>query len=176
MSTTLVRVLVALSSVVAIPQAFAYTTIDAYTASTLWSSGIFRVLVDVRKIDEWEAGHLPNATFIPSLHENRDASRLAGCEDCAIAVYCTSGYRSKRAAKVLEGEGFNNVYDVLGINQWKKAGVDLLSGDEDRDPFCCDASCPAMMVITNGVGGNMSISMVAIGLVALGAVVLILTA
>lgn len=156
--------------------ATAYTTIDAYTASTLWSSGIFRVLVDVRKIDEWEAGHLPNATSIPSLHENRDASRLAGCEDCAIAVYCTSGYRSKRAADVLEGEGFNNVYDVLGINQWRKAGVNLVSGDEDRDPFCCDASCPAMMVITNGVGGNMSISMVAIGLVALGAVVLILTA
>lgn len=114
--------------------ALAYTTIDdASKSASLWSSGQFEVLLDVRRQDEWDAGHLPNATFIPSLQESKDTSLLIGCEDCAIAVYCRSGRRSKEAAAVLADAGFTNVYDVLGINQWTDVGVALVL-DAEREP------------------------------------------
>lgn len=131
-----------LSAVALPPLALAYTTIDsASDSASRWSAGQFVALVDVRRADEWDAGHLPNATFIESLQENMDTSRLEGCEDCPIAVYCRSGRRSKEAAVVLEAAGFRNVYDVLGVNQWTDAGIELVV-DEERDPTCCDASCP----------------------------------
>ena len=151
--------------------ALAYTTIDdAADSASRWSSGQFAVLVDVRRTEEWDAGHLPNATFIPSLQTSQDTSRLAGCESCAIAVYCRSGRRSKEAAVVLENAGFTNVYDVLGINQWtEEAGVTLVS-DEDREPSCCDATC------TTNEGACNAGSVIGIVLTVISTVVLIATA
>ena len=136
--------------------AVAYTTInDAAEAASLHEAGAFQVLLDVRSTNEWNTGHLPNATFIPLLHQSKDTSRIIGCEDCAIAVYCQSGYRSKKAAEVLENEGFTNVYDVLGTKQWTDAGVVLIS-DEDKEP-CCDCTTCAnatTVEVYSGSGGN----------------------
>ena len=105
-----------------------WVTIDAAAARELRRSSFFAALVDVRREDEWAAGHLPNATFIPSLQTTGNASALAGCEHCPVAVYCRSGRRSKAAADVLEAAGYSNVYDVLGILQWTAAGEDLVQG------------------------------------------------
>lgn len=120
----------------------AYKTIDdAGTSATMWLSvtSLFRVLVDVRTQDEWDMGHLPNATFIESLHVNGNTSLLAGCEECNIAVYCHSGRRAMNAAEVLDGAGFKHVYNVLGVEQWMEAGVELVN-TPDRKPGC-DKHC-----------------------------------
>ena len=99
----------------------------------------------MRTRDEWDAGHLPNATFIESLHVNKDASRLAGCEDCAIAVYCHSGRRAADAALFLEDAGFAHVYNVLGVQQWTEdAQVALVVSDGDRDPPCAEGAACAV--------------------------------
>ena len=140
--------------------AFAYTTInDAAEAASLHQAGAFKVLLDVRSTSEWNTGHLPNATFIPLLHQSKDTSRIIGCEDCAIAVYCQSGYRSKKAAEVLENEGFTNVYDVLGTKQWTDAGVVLVS-DEDKEPCCDCTTCvnATTIEVYSGSGDNGSTS------------------
>ena len=121
--------------------ALSFTTIDdVETSISLWEAGNFSVLLDVRRLEEWNAGHLANATFIESLQTNKDVSRLAGCEDCAIAVYCKSGGRSAAAAVVMEDAGFTNVYNVLGVKQWTEAGVPLVVSDDDQDPSC-DETC-----------------------------------
>ncbi|KAL7539164.1 hypothetical protein ACHAWF_006326 [Thalassiosira exigua] len=145
------------------PPSLGYTTIsDAARSRSLWSSGRFAALVDVRRVDEWESGHLPNATLIPSLQESRDASRLEGCQDCPVAVYCHTGRRAARAAEVLEEKGFANVYNVLGIAQWIDVGIELVSEGE-RDPACFDASCPA--TANGGVGNAIGAAVVAIATV-----------
>ena len=59
-------------------------------------AGFFGAVVDVRRADEWAAGHLENATFCPSLHETRDTAALSACRSCPIAVYCRSGLVSHR--------------------------------------------------------------------------------
>ena len=123
-------------------QATAYTTLAVDDAITRWNEGRFAVLVDVRTQSEWDAGHLPNATFIESMNTNGDTSRLDGCQSCPVAVYCRSGSRSKAAADILEADGFTEVYDVLGINQWTAAGIALVS-TADYPPGCDAYACDA---------------------------------
>ena len=126
------------------------------------SIGNFSILLDVRQQREWDDGHLPNATFIESLHKNKDTTRINNCKNCAIAVYCTTGVRSKWAADTLEKSGFTNVYDVLGINQWTNAGT-VLVNTQEVDPDCeevnepenCDCDkCISTKVMAVSAAGN----------------------
>ena len=108
-------------------QILGYTTMESDEFHTKLKAGFFGVLIDTRRRDEWEDGHLPNATFLEELHKTKDVSAIAGCEACNVGVYCHSGARSKSAADVLEAAGFKSVYDVLGIVQWQAAGHSLLN-------------------------------------------------
>ena len=78
-------------------------------------------LLDVRSRDEWNKGHIPNAShvFLGELRENLgelDQSK-------PTAVYCDSGYRASIATSILKQAGFGSVYNVPGSWQaWKKAG------------------------------------------------------
>ena len=78
-------------------------------------------LLDVRSRDEWNKGHIPNAShvFLGELHANLgelDQSK-------PTAVYCDSGYRASIATSILKQAGFASVYNVPESWQaWKKAG------------------------------------------------------
>jgi len=72
------------------------------------------VLVDVRSPLEFIEGHLNGAINIP-LYE------LEICSECKlkdkrkiIVIYCQSGIRSKKAIRILEKHGFNNLYHLKG--------------------------------------------------------------
>jgi glyoxylase-like metal-dependent hydrolase (beta-lactamase superfamily II) len=69
-------------------------------------------LIDTRRPDEWEAGHIEGAKLIP-LHE---LAARAGEVDKAVpvAVYCAGGYRSTIAASLLEKAGCTQVLDLAG--------------------------------------------------------------
>lgn len=87
-----------------------YITLQSSEFRAKHDEGFFGAVIDVRTQGEWDAGHLPNATFIESLQVNQDTSRIAACTSCRIAVYCRTGQRSKAAADVLEAAGFTDVY------------------------------------------------------------------
>ena len=68
------------------------------------------ILLDVRSPQEYKEGHLNGAINIP-LYE------LEMCCDCnlkekdkIVIVYCQSGIRSKKAIKILNKNGFKNLY------------------------------------------------------------------
>lgn len=91
-------------------------------------AGDYNVIVDVRRRgDEWELGHIPEATlvenlalFSPGSTTNRGTpSDLAGCEFCDIIVYCRSGARAGQAISILQENGFEGrLYNGLGVSQW----------------------------------------------------------
>lgn len=128
-------------------QATALTTLAVDEAIARLNDGRFAVLVDVRTRSEWDAGHLPNATFVESLNTNGDTSRLDGCQSCPVAVYCHSGVRAEAAARVLEANGFTDVYNVLGIKQWTAAGVALFT-TSDQPPACEKYACGSARAVT----------------------------
>jgi len=79
------------------------------------------ILVDVRTPGEWESGVIKNPLKLNFLEidfkqkiEKLDKTR-------PIAVYCKSGGRSSKAAKLLSEIGFKEVYDLKGgILNWNK--------------------------------------------------------
>ena len=74
------------------------------------------VVVDVRRQDEYDAGHIPGAILIPN--EDIDATPPKELPDLnqIILIYCRSGNRSKQASQKLFDMGYTNVYEFGGIN------------------------------------------------------------
>ena len=72
------------------------------------------VLLDVRRPDEFAAGHLPGAVNIDVTSPDF-ARRVAALEKTRPTyVYCRSGARSTKAAEQLTKAGFGQVHNMLG--------------------------------------------------------------
>lgn len=69
-------------------------------------------LLDVRQPGEYEKGHIPGATLIPLPELNRRLGELPREEP--VIAYCAVGGRSGAAARLLMGQGFNEVYNLVG--------------------------------------------------------------
>ncbi len=79
-----------------------------------------KFVLDVRTEDEYEAGHIPEATLIPAGKLPRRLSDLP--KDQPIVVHCQSGMRSPGAASLLRANGFKNVLELAGgYPNWQRA-------------------------------------------------------
>lgn len=76
------------------------------------------VIVDVRRADEYEAGHIPGAILIPNEEIEDSKPSLLPVTDAEILIYCRSGNRSRQAAEKLIKMGYTNVSDFGGIIDW----------------------------------------------------------
>ena len=76
------------------------------------------LLLDVRRPDEFEAGHIPGAVNIPNETIGTDEIPALPQKDQLILVYCRSGNRSKQAAEKLSALGYTNVVEFGGILDW----------------------------------------------------------
>lgn len=78
-------------------------------------------LLDVRKPEEWEGGHIPGAQhmFLGDL-----PGRLGQLDrNETYATYCATGYRASIAASLLKANGFEDVRNVPGSwKAWSAAG------------------------------------------------------
>ncbi|WP_330370839.1 cyclophilin-like fold protein [Butyrivibrio proteoclasticus] len=95
-----------------------YTQIDQETAKLMMDLNDGHVIIDVRRQDEYDEGHIPGAICIPneSITDSMP-SELPDLEQI-ILVYCRSGRRSKEAAQKLFDMGYTNVYEFGGIIDW----------------------------------------------------------
>lgn len=90
------------------------------------------VLLDVRQPQEWRGGHIEGAWHIPGAELPDRAAELPG--DRAIAVTCSSGYRSSVAASLLAGRGHPRVFNVLGgMTAWKRVGFPMTTGEQKEE-------------------------------------------
>jgi phage shock protein E len=82
-------------------------------------------VVDVRTQDEWNRGHLEGALHI----EWQDILQLSSDinKDEKIYLYCRSGNRSGKAAKILEDAGYINVINAGSIQEASKLlGINII--------------------------------------------------
>ena len=95
-----------------------YTQISQEEAKKMMARDDGHVIVDVRRQDEYDAGHIPGAILIPN--ETISGNSPEALPDCdqIILVYCRSGNRSKQASEKLAAMGYKNVYEFGGINSW----------------------------------------------------------
>jgi len=90
------------------------------------------VLLDVREVDEWQAGHAAGAVFIPLGEVAARANELRANEPTAdrrIVAICRAGGRSERATRFLRAQGFDVVNLAGGMRAWAAAGLDVVTDD-----------------------------------------------
>ena len=77
------------------------------------------IILDVRTIEEYNEGHIPNAICIPNETIDEDVINKLPNKDQLILIYCRSGNRSKQAANKLKKLGYTNLIEFGGIIDWK---------------------------------------------------------
>ena len=95
-----------------------YRQISQEEAKQMMAQDDGHIIVDVRRQDEYDAGHIPGAILIPNETIGSDTSKVLPDYDQIILVYCRSGNRSKQASEKLAAMGYKNVYEFGGINSW----------------------------------------------------------
>ena len=76
------------------------------------------IILDVRRADEFAAGHIPNAINVANEDIGTDEIAQLPDKDQLIMVYCRSGRRSKEASEKLVKLGYTNIVEFGGIIDW----------------------------------------------------------
>ncbi len=82
------------------------------------------VLLDVRRDDEWAAGHAKGAI-------HWELARLENGEwpdvpkDAKVFVYCAAGGRAGQARELLMNQGWVDVTNIGGLKDWQAAGGEV---------------------------------------------------
>ena len=99
------------------PNTYRQITMDEAVAMMESESGY--IILDVRRPDEFAAGHIPNAINVPNeTIGTAEISELPD-KDQLIMVYCRSGRRSTEASAKLVKLGYTNIVEFGGILDWK---------------------------------------------------------
>ena len=103
----------------------ASTDIRAISADALHARLVSKqakpMLVDVRRPDEYAAGHIAGAILAPL--DSVKEKLAAVPRDQEIVLICRSGRRSGLAYKELAAEGFTNLLNMHdGMLKWQEAG------------------------------------------------------
>ena len=85
-------------------------------------------LVDVREVDEYQAGHVRGAELIPLATVPAALGRFV--TDAPNYVICRSGARSMRACEFLSEQGLDAVNVGGGTLAWVASGRDVVPGDQ----------------------------------------------
>src|ERR1700716_149415 len=85
------------------------------------------VLVDVREVDEYAAGHIPGAKHVPKSYLESRIEGAAPDRSQHVILYCQSGNRSAWAARtLLDDLGYEHVESMTGgVTLWKDRGYDV---------------------------------------------------
>lgn len=83
------------------------------------------LLVDVREMHEWTAGHASEAIHIPL---GQLGSRLSSLDRARrIVIICRSGRRSDHATAALRAAGYDAFNFSGGMQAWQQAGGAVLT-------------------------------------------------
>ena len=96
-----------------------YRSITMDEAVDMMAQETSYIILDVRRADEFAAGHIPGAINVAN--ESIGTAEIPELPDKnqLIMVYCRSGRRSKEASEKLVKLGYTNIVEFGGILDWK---------------------------------------------------------
>ena len=77
------------------------------------------VLLDVRQIDEFNAGHIEGAVLVPHDVIAEKIGDVLPDKNAPVFVYCRSGRRSAIAIEAMKQLGYANLTDLGGMEEAK---------------------------------------------------------
>ncbi len=99
------------------------------TQATLLVNRHEGVLLDVREVSEYVAGHIPESRNIPQGDLNDRLGDLENSKEKPIVVVCRNGSRAQGVCRELAGRGFGKAHCLSGgIEAWQAAGLPLKKG------------------------------------------------
>jgi phage shock protein E len=102
-----------------------YRDVTVEETKSLIEGKLSLVVLDVRTPSEYGDGHIEGAINIPVDDLERRLGELDPGDE--LLVYCRTGNRSARAVRLLEENGFTNVFHMAGgIMAWGEAGYSLV--------------------------------------------------
>ncbi len=103
----------------------AHTQVSANEAVRLINKGA--VVIDVRKPQEFEGGHILNAKNVELEKLESDPAAVKKRRNKAVLTVCDTGMKSARAADVLRKSGFDDVYSMKsGLSAWRSENLPLV--------------------------------------------------
>lgn len=84
-------------------------------------------VIDVRSLEEWNAGHLEMAEHVPLEHMAEAADRLE--PDRLTVFVCRSGHRSAAASQAFEAAGFRVANLSGGLLACGRSGMPVVRND-----------------------------------------------
>ncbi|GGG80006.1 rhodanese-like domain-containing protein [Paenibacillus radicis (ex Gao et al. 2016)] len=94
-----------------------YPEITPEEVEALLNEGKQLNLIDVREIDEWESGHIKEASSLPLSELQERVNELE--KDADLIIVCRSGNRSGRACEFLQAQGYKVTNMTGGMLQWQ---------------------------------------------------------
>jgi phage shock protein E len=107
-------------------------TISATDYKTQHDKDKKAVLVDVRTPAEFKAGHLEGAKNADFLSGEFQKEMQAWDKNKTYYLYCASGNRSGKAAKVMEEAGFKTIYNIGGYKDLKSTGLPVTDSTQQK--------------------------------------------
>lgn len=126
------------------PEKTGYTHIDQETAKQMMARDDGHVIVDVRRQEEYDAGHIPGAILIPNESIGTVRPEELPDLDQVILIYCHSGNRSRQAAQKLADMGYTSIYEFGGITTWDGeivTGDSMMEMTENRKTIYLAGGC-----------------------------------
>ncbi|PKP46517.1 MAG: hypothetical protein CVT94_14420 [Bacteroidetes bacterium HGW-Bacteroidetes-11] len=92
------------------------------------------ILLDVRTLGEYKNGHIENSGQLNYYASDFRGKLLLLPKNQPVYLYCNTGYRSERAAKILAANGYSQVYNLeKGIMEWNLKNLPVIV-DPDASP------------------------------------------
>ncbi|HEB73056.1 MAG TPA: rhodanese-like domain-containing protein [Nitrospirae bacterium] len=106
-------------------EASSITNVTPEKAKELIGNKKIDLILDVRTPGEYTGptGNIAGSKLIPVQNLAERIGEIKDYKDKTVLVYCHSGVRSARSAKILESSGFKNIINMEGgIMGWKGKG------------------------------------------------------
>lgn len=101
------------------------THVSAADAVRLINKGA--LVIDVRKADEFQAGHIVNARNVPAERVQQGDDAIAKKKDKILLAVCADGVTSGRAAGHLRKAGYENAFSLKGgLAGWRADNLPLV--------------------------------------------------
>ena len=84
------------------------------------------VLLDVRQIDEFNAGHIDGAVLVPHDVIAVKVGAVVPDKNTPVYVYCRSGRRSALAVEAMKKLGYTDLTDLGGMDEAEKRLLRLI--------------------------------------------------
>jgi rhodanese-related sulfurtransferase len=101
-----------------VAETMTYQQITQEEAKEMMKADDGHIIVDVRRQDEYDSGHIPDAILIPNESIGTEKPKELPDLDQIILIYCRSGRRSKEASQKLADMGYTHIYEFGGIVDW----------------------------------------------------------